>query len=143
MNEPRCRAKVGTGGQAACGTRRNAAYSDEPGSGRGHLAELVDVPLGVFPVPPRLPHALLQSLDDADHPMQWDADESLIVGKARQPARPGIQERTSPDPLPRRLGQLTTKLTRREQAGANDVDFGTSSTRRPAPGRVERLVRWP
>ena len=38
-------------------------------------------------------------------------------------------------------GGRTRKLTRREQAGANDFDFGTDSTRRLVPGRVQRLVR--
>ena len=32
-------------------------------------------------------------------------------------------------------------LTRREQAGANDFDFGTDSTRRLISDRVQRLVR--
>ena len=42
--------------------------------------------------------------------------------------------------LTRSASGITTKLTGREQAGANDVDFRTRSTRRPVPGRVERLV---
>lgn len=39
-----------------------------------------------------------------------------------------------------RAGGITIELTRREQAGANDVDFRTRSTRLPVPGRVQRLV---